>query len=411
MFRTQRLDNLGMLAAGIAHDFNNALAPIIMAGPLLREHLKTEGRPRRIGDDSEADFEALRKNEVDPASLRLLAIVENCAERGAGLVRQLLSFARGASGERQLLQARHVLREVGDLADVTFPKSINVMLVLPAELWPIYANATQIHQVILNLCVNARDAMPAGGDLTLTASNRTLDALAAAEIPDARPGDFLVIEVRDTGEGISPEVLTRIWDPFFTTKGEDKGTGLGLSTVRGIVLQHEGFVTVETRKGRGTAFAVFLPAASGDGEGGSSREQGRPARGQDELILLVDDDENVRIIAAEILASHGYRTITARDGADAIAVFALRAAEVQLLLTDMQMPILGGPALAIALRRLKPGLPIIAMSGGESRQSSTAHKEFTNAYLAKPFQAETLLSVVHETLAANRMLASSLAER
>ena len=398
ILRTQRLDNLGMLAAGIAHDFNNALAPIIMAGPLLRDNLRSDAKPRRSGDAAGSDLQALRNHEVNPGAQRLLNIVEQCAERGAGLVRQLLSFARGASGEHQLIEPRKVLKEVGDLAEVTFPKAIHVSVDLTDALWPIQANSTQIHQVILNLCVNARDAMPKGGELILTAANRTLDAAAAAEIADARPGNFLAIEVSDNGEGIPPDVLKRIWDPFFTTKGEGKGTGLGLSTVRGIVQQHDGFVTVRTRAGHGTRFTVFLPAATDVRNGEGRTEQAKAARGRDELILVVDDDDGVRTMADQILRHNGYRTITACDGAEAIAVFALRASEVQLLLTDLEMPILGGPALAKALRRIRPDLRIIAMSGAASRRSSATHKEFTSSYIAKPFQAETLLSLVRATL-------------
>lgn len=398
MLRVQRLDNLGSLAAGIAHDFNNALAPIIMAGPLIRQQLSAPDGQRRQGGNGTASSFPQPVNPTSPGVERLLSIVEKCAERGAGLVRQLLSFARGASGERQLLQARHILREVGDLVGATFPKSIAMKTVVSVELWPIKANATQIHQVLLNLCVNARDAMPEGGELTLTAKNRTLDAAAASEISDARPGEFVVVEVKDSGAGIPMEVLARIWEPFFTTKGEGKGTGLGLSTVRGILHQHEGFVTVETREGRGTTFSAYLPAAPDELERLKAPVIAKPERGHDELILVVDDDESVRQITARILGGHGYRTVTAVDGADAIAVFAPLAHEVRLLLTDLQMPLLGGPALVTALRRLQPSLPVIAMSGAASRNSYVKNNEFTSAFLAKPFQAETLLSVVRDTL-------------
>ncbi|MBI4622004.1 MAG: response regulator [Verrucomicrobia bacterium] len=374
MLRAQRLENIGMLAAGIAHDFNNALAPIIMAGPLVRQHVSNS------------------------SGLSLLDMMEKSAERSAGLVRQLLSFARGASGQSQLLQVRHVLQEVIDLAGATFPKSIRVESHLPGDLWPVQANPTQLHQIFLNLCVNARDAMPQGGNLTLTAANRALDAAAAAGIAGAQPGAFLAIEVRDTGTGIPPEVLARIWEPFYTTMGEGTGTGLGLSTVHGIVQNHRGFVTVQTRVGHGTAFTVYLPAAEGATGGGEPGARAvQPRRGEGELILVVDDEEPVRLLTASILTGHGYRVVTARDGAEAIAVFAPRAAEVRLLLTDSDMPMLGGPALAAALRRLKPALPVVSMSGADSRVSA-AHQEFTTAFLAKPFQAEALLSLVRRTL-------------
>ena len=377
MLRAQRLENIGMLAAGIAHDFNNALAPLVMGCPLLRPHVSNAG------------------------GTHLLDVMETSAGRSVALVRQLLSFARGAANQRQLLQIRHVLRELGKLAQVTFPKSIILRLMLPPDLWPIQGNATQIHQIFLNLCVNARDAMPAGGTLTLTAANRTLDPATAAGIPDARPGDFLTVEVRDTGAGIPPEVLPRIWEPFYTTKGEGQGTGLGLATVRGILHQHAGFITVQTKADHGTVFTVYLPAVTGAASGDASPPVAPPARGAGELILVVDDEQPVREVTTQILDDYGYRTITASDGAEAIAVFVPRLAEVRLLLTDLQMPLLGGASLATALRRLKPDLPIVAMSGSGDR-SRTPYQEFTRAYLAKPFQAETLLAIVRSTIDSNR---------
>jgi PAS domain S-box-containing protein len=374
LLRAQRVENIGMLAAGIAHDFNNALAPIIMAGPLLLLHVS------------------------DPGARRILGTVEKSAERSVALVRQLLSFARGSSGQRQLLQIRHVLKEVVELAESTFPKSIRVEAHLPGQLWPVQADPTQVHQIFLNLCVNARDAMPQGGDLTVTASNVALDAAAAAEIPEAKAGKFLVVEVRDTGTGIPPDVLARIWEPFFTTKEDGKGTGLGLSTVRGIIANHHGFATVKTRPGRGTAFTVYLPAADNAKEAGQQDGSQRAVpRGNGELILVVDDEEPIRTSAAQILEHYGYQTATACDGADAIAVFAPRVGEVRLVLTDLMMPILGGAALAATLRRLNPALPIVAMSGGDSR-ADASHREFARAFLAKPFQGDTLLSVVRRSL-------------
>jgi two-component system cell cycle sensor histidine kinase/response regulator CckA len=396
ILRVQRLDNLGSLAAGIAHDFNNALAPIIMAGPLIKQQLSVSDGQRRASDGTNSS--PIPQRQINPGVERLLAVVEKCAERGAGLVRQLLTFARGASGERQLLQARHVLREVGDLVEATFPKSINIRIVLPGDLWPILANATQIHQVLLNLCVNARDAMADGGELTLTARNRTLDAAAAAEISDARPGQFIEVKVQDTGAGIPAEVLARIWEPFFTTKGVGNGTGLGLSTVRGILQQHEGFITVDTGAGRGTTFSAYLPTASEELGRLAAPVPAKAERGKNELILVVDDDDSVLLMTARVLGGHGYRTVTAVDGADAIAVFAPRSNEVKLLLTDLQMPILGGLALVTALRRLQPGLAVIEMSGAANNKGSVARNGLSNAFLAKPFQAETLLAVVRDTL-------------
>jgi len=375
--RAQRVENLGMLAAGIAHDLNNALSPIIMAGPLLRDKVS------------------------DPAGLSTLDIVEKSAARGATLVRQMLSFARGAAGQRQLVQVKHVAREVVDLARSSFPKSIQIRSHLPSDTWPILADPTQIHQVLLNLCINARDAMGTRGNLTLTAANRTVDAAEAAKIPGARQGRFLTVEVRDTGTGIEPEVLERIWEPFFTTKGQGKGTGLGLSTVLGIVRQHEGFVAVETSTGgqttSGTAFTVYLPAAQGEAEDREPPLGVLPPRGQGETILLVDDEESVREVGARALTKFGYKVITASDGAEAISVFVAQGADVRLLLTDMQMPLVGGPVLILAIRSLKPDLPVIVMSGaGEERDEKI--EPLATAYLSKPFEAQTLLAAVRRTL-------------
>lgn len=376
--RAQRVENLGTLAAGIAHDFNNALAPIIMAGPLLRTQVK------------------------DPASLHLLEIIEKSAARGATLVRQMLSFARGSIGGKNLVQVSHLLREVLEIATSSFPKSIGIDSHLPNDLWPVMGDPTQIHQILLNLCVNARDAMPGGGHLTLTAGNCVIDAADAVKMPNGRPGNFLVIEVRDTGTGIPPAVLERIWEPFFTTKAADKGTGLGLSTVRSIVRQHDGFATVETstsaKNGCGTVFTIYLPAVV-DGIKAEDAAKGDkpPGNGRGELILFVDDEESVCELGAKILARHGYLAITALDGAEAIAAFVRRASEVRLLVTDLDMPIVNGSELANALRRIKPDLPVIAMSGHITPTDETDN-QFASTLLPKPFDVEALISVVRRTL-------------
>jgi len=376
--RTQRVENLGMLAAGIAHDFNNALAPIVMAGPLLRLQVK------------------------DPIGLRMLDIVDQSAARGAALVRQMLSFARGTVGEKALLQASHILREVLDLATSTFPKSILVESHLANDLWPVMSDPTQIQQILLNLCINARDAMPDGGTLMLTAANCTIDSTAAAKIPDGRIGRFIAIEVRDTGTGIQQDVLEKIWEPFFTTKSAGKGTGLGLSTVRSIVRQNDGFATVATstnsRDGHGTVFTIYLPAAVDGIVGGDAGPKGKlPQSGRGELILLVDDETSVCEMGAKILTQHGYRAIAASNGSEAITAFGLHASEVRLLLTDLDMPSLGGRELSIALRRLRPDLPVIVMSGGIT-QTDPRYDEYATAYIPKPFTVESLLSIVRQTL-------------
>jgi two-component system cell cycle sensor histidine kinase/response regulator CckA len=235
--RTQRLESIGMLASGIAHDLNNVLAPIILAAPVLREHA------------------------TNPEDLRIITSLEKSAERGVELVRQILSFAHGAGNAQQLVQVQHLVQEALVVANDTFPKNIHVVDNIPGNLWPIMADPTQIHQVLLNLSVNARDAMPEGGTLSISAENSLLDDVTARRIEGGRPGAWTVLHVEDTGLGIPADALSHIWEPFFTTKGEGKGTGLGLSTVKSIVESHHGFITLKTQAGRGTTFRVYLPAA------------------------------------------------------------------------------------------------------------------------------------------------------
>jgi PAS domain S-box-containing protein len=379
--RAQRLESIGMLAAGIAHDLNNVLAPIGMASTLLRDHVS------------------------DSNDVRLLDTLEKSTARGAGLVRQILGFAHGAGGEHRVVQVKHLLRDIIGVITETFPKSIVVEYQVPNDLWPVMGNATQIHQVLLNLCVNARDAMPQGGNLCVGAENCLLDVSAARALEQQRghrvaPGPWLVLQVKDTGTGIPPEILPRIWEPFFTTKGTDKGTGLGLSTVRGIVETHHGFVTLQTSPGEGTDFQVYLPAtmAAVTADGADVPCAGR---GHGELILLVDDESFIREAAGAILTHGGYEVIAACDGTAAAALFELRADEISLVITDRDMPSLDGAGLASVIRQRDPSMKILAISG---LASSTAGREsvscqFADAFLPKPFTAQTLLNSVAQLLA------------
>jgi len=372
--RAQRMESIGMLAAGIAHDLNNVLAPILMCAPVLRDHV------------------------TDPGALKMLSSMEKSAERGAGLVRQILGFAQGVSGTPQLMQVKHVLRDLGTVVRETFPKNIRLEEHIPADLWTIRANPTQVHQILLNLCVNARDAMPRGGTLRLRAENCTLDELSALTIEGARSGAWLVLQVEDTGTGIPPDVLARIWEPFFTTKEVGRGTGLGLSTVRGIVESHHGFIALQTEAGRGTTFRVYLPASEGSvGEASSAHPY--PSRGNGELILVVDDEPNVRDITATILARHGYRVLVAGDGSEAVALFAPRGIEIRLVVTDVSMPFLDGAAVANVVRRINPAVKILAVSGMEGGDRKAPKSPgFADAFLMKPFKIETLLDAVHRLL-------------
>ncbi len=376
-FRAQRLESIGMLAAGIAHDLNNILAPILLAAPMLRDHI------------------------TDPGDLRMIGTLEKSAERGAALVRQILGFAHGAEGEHRLVQAKHLLRDVAAFIQETFPKSIHFEDSIPSDLWPVKANPTQLHQVLLNLCVNARDAMPDGGTLMLRAENLLLDEHLASEIRGARPGAFLVLHVQDSGTGIPPDVLAHIWEPFFTTKQSGKGTGLGLSTVRGIIDSHAGFVTVATAQDQGTTFRIHLPAHETGVGSGATIAAAPVAPGGGELVLVVDDEPNIRNMSAAILARHGYRVLTAADGAEAIALFAARNRDIRIVVTDMSMPNVDGDALAALVRRLNPAVKVIMVSGlapSGSTSGPAARPSFADAFLSKPYGPETLLATVFRLL-------------
>ncbi len=372
--RAQRLESLGMLAAGIAHDLNNVLAPVLMGAPLLRIRA------------------------THPSDLRVLDTIEKSAGRGAALVRQILSFAHGASGERTLIQIKHLLRDVTGLVTETFPKNIKLVDEIPNNLWTILGNPTQLHQVLLNLCVNARDAMPQGGSLRLTAGNLTLGQAAVEIHPDVSPGPFLVVTVADAGTGIAPEVLARIWEPFFTTKGEGQGTGLGLVTVRGITTSHGGFVTVDSVVGHGTTFRVFLPAAEQSALA-SPVATSAPFhfRGQGELLMIVDDEASIRELFTAFLSRFGYRVIAAANGVEAMSLYSSRGAEIALVVSDLGMPEMGGAELASVLTRLNPNVKIIFISGADGDAQRAGLPPMARI-LRKPFVGDSLLNDVNETL-------------
>ncbi len=373
--RTQRLESIGMLASGIAHDLNNVLAPIILAAPVLREHA------------------------TDPEDLRIITSLEKSAERGVELVRQILSFAHGSGNPQQLVQMQHLVQEGLGVTNETFPKNIRIVDNIPGNLWPIMADPTQIHQVLLNLCVNARDAMPDGGTLTISAENVLLDDVTSRRIDGGRPGAWTVLQVEDTGCGIPADALSRIWEPFFTTKGEGKGTGLGLSTVKSIVASHNGFITLKTQAGRGTTFRVYLPAADVETIGSVINvAPPKRDRGNGELILVVDDEPQIRDITAAMLSRNGYRVLTACDGAEAVALFATRSAEISVLITDLIMPNLDGAALANIAQHLNPRVKVLAMSGLSSAGRGGKTERFGGSFLFKPFKIQTLLAAVNTLL-------------
>jgi two-component system, cell cycle sensor histidine kinase and response regulator CckA len=373
--RAQRLESIGVLASGIAHDLNNVLAPIIMGAPLLRDKVK------------------------DEASSDLLKTIESSARRGAAVVKQVLTFARGVEGERVPLQPRHLIQEVVRLAEETFSKTIRIESDVPADLWPVLGDATQLHQALLNLCVNARDAMPGGGVLTMEAANAVLSREAAEKIPGAQPGSYACLRITDTGTGIPPEIEAKMFEPFFTTKSLGKGTGLGLSTVLGVVRSHGGFVRVASKVGQGTTFELYLPAAAAE-QGTRKSESAAPwPSGHGEGVLVVDDEAAVREVARRTLAKFGYRVITAAHGAEALRIFQERRQEIQAVLTDMMMPEMDGAALIAALRVTDPAVRIIGVTGMSDVESMRGFRSLgLSGMLAKPFTIETLLAAVQAAL-------------
>jgi two-component system cell cycle sensor histidine kinase/response regulator CckA len=370
LIRTQRLESIGLLAGGIAHDINNILTPILMAAGLLRR---------------KPDEETVR---------RLLQTIENKVQLGAGLVRQILHFARGINGERTPLQPRHLVLELEKFARDTFPRNIVIRSDVPKELWPVCGDTTQLYQVLMNLCVNARDAMEHGGQLDLGAQNVVVDELFARTHPEARAGSFVVLTVTDTGTGIPPHVLERMFEPFFTTKDVGKGTGLGLSTTLGIVKSHGGWIMVTSEPGRGTAFRVYLPASEGAPVASAAAERGALPMGHGECVLIVDDEPEIRDVARTVLETHGYRVITAGDGTEAIAIYAANRGQVDLVLVDMAMPYMDGAATIRALRKLDPAVRLIATSGLHDEDGGP-----DTPFVPKPFSAETLLTSVADVIA------------
>ena len=375
--RSQRMESIGTLAGGIAHDLNNALGPIILS------------------------LEMLKMKFTDPDSQELLAIISSSAQRGADMVSQVLSFARGVEGRRMEVPVKQLLREIEKIVNETFVKNIQVRTTIPQDLWPVIGDPTQLHQVLLNLCVNARDAMPRGGTLTITAENLTLDAHYAALSlsPEAQPGPYVYLQVQDSGTGISPEIVEKIFDPFFTTKELGQGTGLGLSTSLAILKSHGGFIRVYSEPRKGTTFRVYLPAQTEASPDLAAELAAKMPHGGGELILVVDDELAVRQITKQTLETFGYRVVLANDGAEAVAVYARQGAEIAAVLTDMMMPIMDGPATIEVLRRINPAVRIIGASG-LSVHGHVAHAASLGLkyFLPKPYAAETLLNALKQLL-------------
>lgn len=373
--RAQRLESVGTLASGVAHDLNNVLSPILMGLEVLKESA----------------------NSQDDRSI--LRMMHESALRGKDTVRQLLTFSRGAASQKGPVQLRHLLKEVVRLLQQTFPKNIQIYSDWSGTPFTVLADPSQLHQVLMNLCVNARDAMPNGGVLSLSLENQELDASSAALYPRARPGRYAVLRVADSGTGIAPEVMERIFDPFFTTKPRGQGTGLGLATTLGIVENHGGFVSVDSTVGSGSTFTVYLPAVGVESDSPSPPLPQDLPRGDGELILVVDDEAAILRVAEAVLARCGYAPMAASSAAEATDLFRKHKEKVKLVLTDVMMPFGDGRELLSTLREIDPDVRVIAMSGhGTPDTKSALERSGARAFLSKPFTAQDLQKVVGEIL-------------
>ena len=391
--RAQRMEGIGTLATGMAHDLNNILAPILISAGTMRWELSPEEREDAIKH------------------------IEGAVRRGAEVIRQVLTFGRGVEGDRVAVNPGELLVEAVNIIKQTFPKDIAITHELDADLWPIIGDKTQIHQVLLNLCINARDAMTRSGRLSLAVRKVMVDEHYQALHGPGRPGPYVAFEVMDTGCGIPASDLERIFDPFFTTKELGKGTGLGLSTVLGIVKSHNGLIAVESVVKQGTTFKALFPASSQAVKSIIPRAALPPAA-EGETVLIVDDEVNIVAMNRRMLIKHGYQVLVAESGQAALDTFNKNRPRIALVVTDIMMPGMDGVGLIRALRTSSPDTKIIASSGlgsnlGNSPGGHGRAEELkslgVNAFLPKPYTADNLLSVMHKILNGKKPASSGTA--
>ncbi|CAN5519953.1 hypothetical protein BH18VER1_BH18VER1_01850 [soil metagenome] len=374
--QAQKMEGLGTLAGGIAHDFNNILAII------LGYAMQLEGpnvRPEQI-----------------PAAVK---IIKDAVERGAALVQQLLTSARQAEARFASFDVNEFVREMAPMLEATFPKTIDLQLHVPPNVLLINADRSQVHQVLLNLCVNARDAMPAGGTISL-ATSVVSGPKVAGHFNGAEADEYVRIQVCDTGSGMTPEVRSRIFEPFFTTKERGKGTGLGLSVVYGVVNNHRGFVQVESEPRQGTTFSVYLPIVHQPETPQHDVGHGVPfKRRQPRTIMLVEDEEMLRELAIQILEAEGYLVLAASDGLEAVDLFDQHKSEIGLVVCDLGLPKLGGRDVFMKMKESCPSVRAIVVSGYlEPTMRSEILKAGVIDTIQKPYDFRELLDKIKTVL-------------
>lgn len=376
LLRAQRLDSLGRLAAGVAHDLNNFILPILVAEGLLRETIS------------------------EPSQVDLLDTIESSALRSAKVLKQLLSFGRGAGGDRTPVRLSAAIDEISAIIRDTFPKDVRVRVETGVEDVSVLADPTQIQQVLMNLCMNARDAMPNGGTLTIRLGRSTIDAETAGKYPGSKPGTYALVSIKDTGIGIAPEHLANIFDPFFTTKAPDKGTGLGLASVFGVVESHGGFVQVDSNLGAGSEFHVYLRAHHAQRAPEVESQARGEVPGAEPLLLLVDDSPAILRVLESSVRRRGYRVLEARDGFAALAALEQHPGEVTAVVTDLAMPKLDGLSLVRAIRARNSAVPVAVMTGAiTADQVESLRALGVREILRKPFGADAFLASLTRLLA------------
>ncbi|WP_414662254.1 hybrid sensor histidine kinase/response regulator [Horticoccus sp. 23ND18S-11] len=376
LLRAQRMEAISTLAGGVAHDLYNILTPVVMGAELLIDKVTNE-----------------RDRE-------LVQTIQSSGARGRSVVRQLLTFSRGTDNRRGNVQVRYLLKEMVSIMRETFPREIAIEDFAVRELPPVVGDPTQLQQVFMNLCVHARDAMRGGGKLLLTASTQELGAADVEWHAGVRPGRHVVVSVTDTGEGYTPEDVARLFEPSLPASADAPGNNLGLWTVQTIVRSHHGFLTVASKRGRGTSIHVHLPAVPDAAEVDGFVETGALPRGSGELILVVDDEPPVRTATCLILERSGYRFLATADGLEALDTYRKHRDDVRLVLADVMMPVMGGASLIRALRAVEPALPILAMSG---LTEPAVHNDLlaagVNGILTKPCGARAVLDAIQVQLA------------
>ena len=382
--QAQRLESLGQLAGGVAHDFNNLLAVILNYVSFVSEDIAAAAGPDPAGhlESASADLGQIKK----------------AAERAAGLTHQLLVFARGDVNRPQVLDLDTVVTEVEELLRRTIGEHVELVTSLAGDLWPVLADPGKLEQVLVNLAVNARDAMPGGGTLTIDTANITVDADAIAGGSRARKGRNVRLRVSDTGTGMAADVAQHVFDPFFTTKPDGRGTGLGLATVYGIVAQADGDIRIYSEPGHGTTFVIMLPVTA---EAAIPVAEPMPYQRapKGETVLLVEDEAALREVTRRIFARNGYQVITAANGPEALAIATSHPGQIHLLVTDVVMPHMLGKEVAEKMRLIKPEIKVVFMSGyARPVLASQGRLDPGVALVGKPFSEADLLATAGQVL-------------